>query len=152
MANKDNEIRPLLRQYNLNQHVPNIFSVYDSVAADVQQSLQIIQFSLFTMMILGFIVVMIIWQNVYNYFELKRNLLGVQTFLGFKKQHKYKRYFFSIASGWALILGLFIWITGFEVVQILPLFIPVVILETVISIIFILRIDKNRIPRVLKGG
>nr|WP_281418279.1 DUF1430 domain-containing protein [Clostridium simiarum] len=102
------------------------------------------------MLILFIGIMTIILQNVINYFEQNKVRLAIQKFHGYKKISKYKSYFIGIFLNWILVSVISILII--KSVKIFPFIVILIIIEYIISFLFLNFVETRKVIKVTKGG
>lgn len=147
-----NYIRPKLKELGINQYVPTITSVYDSISYEVNYTKILTEIYIISTLItlLGILVVTV--QNIFNYFEQYKKRLAIESFNGYKMKDKYFNYFKNILIIWALIIIATTVLSNFKIINLLIAVIPMLIIEFSISIITIKLAEKRNLIRIVKGG
>lgn len=147
-----NYIRPKLKELGINQYLPEITSVYDSISYDIEHIKLIMEISIVSTLISLFGIVIITIQNIFNYFEQNKRILAIESFHGYKMRDKYLNYLKNISIIWAIIIIASLVISVFKIVSLLTIVIPILIIEFLISIVTIKLIEKKNLIRIVKGG
>ena len=164
----DNTLEPaesvenVLSQLDLNIYQPIIISVYDTIAAESKSVRDMVQNFGMAIALLVMIIVIVLMQNIYNYFDLYKQRLVVQSFHGYKKYHKYLDFYFLMLLSWiiifnsALFLGniQFLSVIGFtlsfSIKEIFALTICLYIIEVVFTLLYLPFVEKKKIVEYLK--
>ncbi|MGM9973271.1 MAG: DUF1430 domain-containing protein [Clostridiaceae bacterium] len=127
-----------------------IVQVYESVEDQVEDMYKEMTYIIFILVLLGLIITSIILQNIFNYFEEYKMHIAIQRFHGYKKRHKYKRYFFIVILSWGIIIPLSMIISRNK--GILELIGYFMIFEGIASYFVLSIVEKKKIIKVTKGG
>lgn len=150
--NPSASIRPKLKEYNLSQYIVSIPSVYDAVSSDLKNYTNIILFLSMLLISIGAVILMIIIQNIYNYFQQYKIRLAVMKFHGYRIIDRYKSYFLLIAASWfiiSVITGLIYKKMIFQVLIFNGVFF---LIEVLISLFTLIKAEKKKLVLVTKGG
>lgn len=161
-SNPGATILPKLKDVKLDIYSPSITSVYDIVGAQINQTKSLARTLAIEIIMSAAFIVIIILQNVYNFFQVNKQRLVVQQFHGYKKIHKYKEYFLSIIFSWVIIFNLVIimkkinfselakYTTSINMVNTLVLTIIFAAIELLISLILLNFVEKIKIVNTIK--
>ena len=98
------------------------------------------------------IIIFIILQNTFNYFEKNKQLLFIKTFHGYKHYDKYRDYYLKMLYSWIIIAIFIIAKNGVKPDNSWSIFMGVLVMEIIISDISIKKIEKRNIIKVIKRG
>ncbi|MBU5591638.1 DUF1430 domain-containing protein [Clostridium sp. MSJ-4] len=154
VGDSSNSIETILdnikKYFDFNIYRFPVFSLYSSVQEQIRNTKQNIQFMILIMLILFIGIMTIILQNVINYFEQNKVRLAIQKFHGYKKISKYKSYFIGIFLNWILVSVISILII--KSVKIFPFIVILIIIEYIISFLFLNFVETRKVIKVTKGG
>ncbi|MBU3178799.1 DUF1430 domain-containing protein [Clostridium estertheticum] len=130
----------------------NVYSVYDEVSLEIyklKQKLFVISVVMFLCII---IIIFIILQNTFNYFEENKQLLAIKTFHGYKHYDKYRDYYLKMVYSWIIIAIFIIFKNGVKPDNSWSIFMGALVMEIIISATIIKKNEKRNIIKVIKRG
>lgn len=162
--NPNKTILPELSKLKLNIYDPAISSVYDVVGSEIQK-INVLEKTLFTeIIIVSTLIILIVFQNIYNFFDINKQKLVIQQFLGYKKLDRYIEYFFLIFFSWVIIFNVVLLIqkinfqeianytSDIQMQRIIIISILAAVSEAILSFIALGFVEKQKIVNVLKGS
>lgn len=150
--NPGNDIRPALTQFGYNKYVKNISSVNEQISSESKNVKDMVKRVALILLLSGIAAIIIIFQNVYNYFEKYKKYIAVKQLHGYKMIDKYSSYFIIFLFNWILIF-ISVLVTRLVNITILLKIITVLIIaEAFFTFIVLSYISKNKISKVIKGA
>jgi hypothetical protein len=148
----DKNIRPELKKYGYSQYISKISKVNEMVAADSSTVKQKMYLYLGIALLLLIGLILIILQNVFNFFNQYKQYLAIRYLHGYGIFEKYKEYFALMLASWIVIsAGLY----SFRLVDLyfqIKLSLIIILFELIASIVLILIQEKKNITNVIKGS
>ena len=148
----DASIRPDFRAVGLDQFIPNILSVYDAVSGEVKIERDNLVMLVVLMMVLLGVIVTIIGQSVYNYFEQYKLRLAIQKFHGYKNWDKYKGYFLIVGVSWIFTAGITAFTKMIKPIDLICFSVAFFLLEMVLTVMSIGIVERRKVLKITKGG
>lgn len=151
----DNFIRPTLQELGIDNNLPEIVSVYDSVSSDIDSILSYIKILSGLIVFLVILLLFITIQNVINYYEQNKLTITIKKLHGFKLKDKYMSFYKTLVINTLIITVISILICTFSTINILLIILIsllLLVLECLISLIAFKHIEGKSIITVSKGG
>ncbi|MBU3174184.1 DUF1430 domain-containing protein [Clostridium estertheticum] len=130
----------------------NVYSVYDEVSVEIYKLKQKLFVISVVMFLCIMIIIFIILQNTFNYFEENKQLLTIKTFHGYKHYDKYRDYYLKMLYSWIIIAIFITFKNGVKPDNSWSIFMGALVMEIIISDISIKKIEKRNIIKVIKRG
>jgi len=155
-------ISPKLAELKLDVYQPTISSVYDVVGSEIKQTQDLERSIGIKIIIAASFIIIIILQNIYNFFEVNKQRLAIQQFHGYRKIDKYKEYFILVFFSWIIIFNFVMimkkiniqeintYTSSIKIQNILILTIIFIVIELVISIIVLSFVEKRKVVKTIK--
>lgn len=151
-SNPSASIRPQLEQCGLSGYIPSVSSVFDNVEAEVRDTVETLMVYLLFIFLLGGLIIIIIFQNIYNYFEQHSMRMAVQKFHGYKRKDRYNTYFKMVIVSWLIIATLLVMAYRKNMLQVLVLSIVCMVFEIALSLSAFAFVERRKTVEVIKGG
>lgn len=144
-------ILPKLKEYyNMELYNFPIEIVYDRVETEISNLKDQLKIINLAFLILIIMISIITYQNLSLYFEQNKIKLIIQKLHGYKMKDKYKSYFYSTLICWMCILIISNLVCrDFKVIFIV---LSLMIIELILTLIMIYKLEKKNILRFTKGG
>lgn len=161
-SNPSATIMPKLTELKLDIYKPVISSVYDVVGSEIKQTQDLEKQLAIEIAITVVFIVIIILQNIYNFFQVNKQRLVVQQFHGYKKFDKYKDYFAIVFFSWVIVFNLVMMMKNINIFELktytasiepLNIFILAVIFSLVeigVSFIMLSFVEKRKVINIIK--
>ncbi len=91
--NPGDTIRPVLQQFGYNKYVKTISNVDEEVASEITDVRQLLQYLSLTLLLSGIAIVIVILQNIYNYFKKYKTYIAIKQLHGYKLIDNHKLFF-----------------------------------------------------------
>lgn len=150
--NPSNSIRPVLTEFGYNKYIKNISSVNEQIASESKDVKDMIQQLGLTLFLTGLATLVIILQNVYNYFEKYKQYIAIKQLQGYKMIDIYRSYFIILLFNWILIFISILITKLVNVITLLEISFVLILAEVIITYIALKYISKSKISKVIKGA
>ena len=152
-TNKDAEttIREVFSKYGIEDYIGTITPVNEQVANSIQSAKDNIKNSIISMSLLIGVLIIIIVQNVINYFDKYKQKLAIEKLTGYKTIDKHKNYLISVIVCWNVVFSLSVLIYKSQVVKIGIIGIIGFIIEVIFSLLVLSVVEKKKIISIVKG-
>lgn len=149
--NPGESIMPILKEYGYDKNVNKISSINEQVASESDTVMKTIQFLAMSIIVILICIVIVILQNIYNYFDKYSKKIAIKKLNGFKLRDKYKGYFYLIILSWAMVFIIHLVLKRVPLNINCYLVLSGVVVEILISLLVLVFIDKKKVSKVIKG-
>ncbi len=97
-------------------------------------------------------IVILIIQNIYNFFNQYKQKIAIREFNGYKFQNKYEEYFIILLFNWLCIIisSLATRLISFD--RLIYISLIGITLEMLFSIVFLIFVGRRKTINIIKGG
>ncbi len=149
---------PKLDLLDLSKHVTEVYSLYDTMNADIYNAKKIISFQIMGMVFLIACMILCIHQNIYLFIRNNLKTIFIKTIHGHTFINKFYKYYIYQISSWLVLVSLVIFLSKLKGVEtfdrsnVVICTVLIFIIEFLISYICFRIVSKQNTIRVLKGG
>jgi len=145
-------IEPILNEFGYLSYGLNINYADEQVASTTKEYKEMFVWIVTGILSTLLIIVIIIIQNVYNFFEQFKIRLAIKKLYGYGNIEKYKEYFILIMVSWVITILISATFSLASLKVIIIVFILGFSIESMVSLIMLNRIEKKKIVEFIKGG
>lgn len=149
--NAESTIREVFAKYGVEDYIDTITPVNEQVASSVKNVKDNIKNSIIFMSLLIGVLIVIIIQNLINYFDKYKQKLAIEKLTGYRIFDKHKNYLISVIICWNTVFSLSILIYKSSILKIGTVSIIGFISESIFSLIVLNIIEKKKIVNTIKG-
>lgn len=151
-------LMPKTDDLDLSKHIKEVYSLYDTVNAEIKRSKDIILQQVVGMLFLFVCIMLSIYQNIYIFIKNESRAIFVKMINGHKFFSKFYKYYLYQGISWVILIFIFILLSGangldlFNKQYILICIIYILGIECLVSYICFKKLEKKNITKLLKGG
>lgn len=148
----DDNVRPILREFGYSQYITEIYNVSDVVASEMKDLKNKVYFYIVNILIISIALLLVIIQNVTNYFSQYKQYLAIRYLNGYNIWDKYKEYMILILLSWLIIFSITRALNILDIILQIKISVILLLLEIIISIIFLVKNNNKNISSIIKGS
>lgn len=145
-------IKSVLKKYGYSNYVSEVVKVNDGILGESSNIKDVLKSLAITVGTLGTIIIMIIFQGVYNFFEQSKQKIIIRQLSGYRWIDKYKEYLLLSAFSWFIIINSLIVSNLINIQYIIIISISCIIVELLATIVAFYIINNKKIAKVIKGA
>lgn len=144
-------IKEVAKEYGYDKYITKIVSVNESLGAKKENLKNLIQNLLVLILIFGSVIILVVIQSIYFYFEQYKQTIAIRQLHGYIWSHKYQEYLIMSGFSWILIFIALV-VSKSISLDILALISAIAIFIELLIVFFTLKYINNRkILKVIKG-
>lgn len=148
--NPENTIMPVLQQYGYDKYVEKILCINEQIASESKSVKDTIQGLVISIFVTISCLVIVIIQNICNFFDKYNKVIAIKKMNGFTMWDKYKKYFcISLLS---LLISSCILLIKVPIKIVLGMLVLEIFIEFLFTILILLIIENKKVISVIKEG
>lgn len=148
----DDFVKPVIEDNGIGQYIKTISRANEQMTTEIKKIKEtIVSISLKLLLTIVAIIILII-QNIYNYFEQYKQRLAVRKLHGYFILYKYKELFILIGANWLVVFVSAMIVNGIGLERIILISLLGILIEAFISLIILGYYNSKKILDVIKGS